>query len=91
MIQTLFDTEIRTEFDPANSSQVILIQPTELGERLARLLGEARISKRQGYLVVPHTPEVDEILIQLVDAMVDIRYSHPRLMQLRLALPEPAR
>ena len=73
--------------------QDILIERTDTGMRLARLLGAGAVeSVRQGdtiYWRIPHTPEVDRLLVELTDLFISIRYAHPTLVQLELEL-EPA-
>ena len=50
------------------------------------------------YWRIPHTPEIDRLLTELIDLFISIRYAHPTLVQLELALdetggmiPEPAK
>ena len=72
--------------------QDILIQHTDTGHRLVRLLqpGAARTVLR-GHTVfwrVSHDREVDALLVELIDLLISIRYAHPALVQLELALSE---
>ncbi len=78
--------------------QDILVEATPLGQRLARLLAamhgadepEAQQVGRQAVLAVPHSPELDEHLVQLIDLLIELRWAHPRLVQLELVLPVPS-
>ena len=73
--------------------QDILIERTDTGMRLARLLGARAVeSVRQGdttYWHIPHTPQIDRLLVELTDLFISIRYARPTLVQLELEL-EPA-
>ncbi len=40
------------------------------------------------YWRIPHSPEVDRLLTELTDLFISIRYAHPTLVQLELALDE---
>jgi hypothetical protein len=83
---------------PTLSGQDILIEHSDLGQRLACLLspvaaeacGErSRTMDRLGetlYWRIPHTPEVDRLLTELIDLFISIRYNHPTLVQLELDL-----
>jgi hypothetical protein len=70
----------------------ILIQQSEMGRNLANLLAVANVQfVQQGstsYWRIPHSPEVDRLLIQLTDLFISIRYAHPTLVQLELVLSE---
>ena len=70
--------------------QDILIQHTDTGHRLARLLQpEAARAVLRGQAVfwrVSHKREVDALLVELIDLFISIRYAHPALVQLELAL-----
>ena len=72
--------------------QDILIQHTDIGQRLARLLQpEAARTVLRGQTVfwrIPHSREVDALLVELIDPFISIRYAHPALVQLELALSE---
>jgi hypothetical protein len=81
--------------------QDILIQHTDTGHRLTRLLQpEAARTVLRGHTVfwrVSHNREVDALLVELIDLFISICYAHPALVQLELALsegeetvPEPA-
>lgn len=71
--------------------QDILIPDSAVGRRLARLLhAQAASTVRRGnstFLSIPHSPEVDVLLVELIDLFISIRYAHPSLVQLELALP----
>lgn len=82
---SLGDTQICVISDPQHGSQAIAIQDTALGHRLAAVLGEGKLA--DGYLLLEHTPEMDDLIMALVDILVSIRYSHPHLMQVQYKLP----
>lgn len=71
--------------------QSILIQEGKAGWHLARLLGvavpEVILLAGEPFLQIPHTDRVDELLKQIVEALIAIRYAHPTLVQLHLDLP----
>ena len=76
---------------PTLDGQDILIEHSDVGQRLARLLGcDQAASVRRGdrrYWRVPHSHEVDGLLMELTDLFISIRYAHPTLVQLELVLP----
>ena len=76
---------------PTLDGQEILIEHSDVGQRLARLLGcDQAASVRRGdsrYWRVPHNHEVDGLLMELTDLFISIRYAHPTLVQLELVLP----
>ena len=71
--------------------QDILIPDSDVGRRLARLLDPQAASTvrrgRSSFMSIPHTPEVDVLLVELIDLFISIRYAHPSLVQLELTLP----
>jgi hypothetical protein len=80
--------------------QSILIRQGDAGRCLAGLLGIAapEIVEREGvpFVRIPHTDQVDDLLKQVVEALISVRYAHPTLVQLHLDLdscevPEPSR
>ena len=82
--------------------QDILIQHTDTGHRLARLLQpEAARTVLRGHTVfwrVSHNRDVDALLVKLINLLISTRYAHPALVQLEMALsdggatiPEPAK
>jgi len=76
--------------------QDILVEATPLGERLAWLLaamhgaGEPEAQQVDGrpVLAVPHSPGLDGHLVQLIDLFIELRWAHPRLVQLELVLED---
>jgi hypothetical protein len=73
---------------------------SDFGRCLAGLLGIAapEIVEREGvpFVRIPHTDQVDDLLKQVVEALISVRYAHPTLVQLHLELepcevPEPSR
>jgi hypothetical protein len=72
----------------------ILVQQGDVGRHLAGLLGVARpgIVEREGiaFVHIPHSDRVDELLRQVIDVLITIRYAHPTLVQLQLQEPNGA-
>jgi hypothetical protein len=74
--------------------QDILVEATPLGRCLARLLAamhgadeaEAQQVGERSVLAVPHSPKLDGHLVQLIDLFIELRWAHPRLVQLELDL-----
>ena len=62
-----------------------LARPEERWNETVRITqdGETRT-----FAAVPHTVEVDRFLIDLIDALIDVRVQHPTMLQLPLALTE---
>jgi hypothetical protein len=83
-------TEVGVE--PTLSGQNILVQYADLGQRLASLLvpGSTEIVRLGDVLYwrVPHDQHVDRLLVELTDLFISIRYAHPAMVQLELALSE---
>ena len=75
----------------AVQKQTILVQYSDVGQRLASLLtlGDAKTVRLEDtlYWRIPHNHEVDGMLIELIDLFISIRYAHPTLVQLELVLP----
>jgi len=78
---------------PTLDGQDILIKHSDLGQRLACLLamGQADTVRREGahYWRITHNRQVDDLMVELIDLLISIRYAHPTLVQLELEL-EPA-
>ena len=72
--------------------QDILIEHSNTGPRLACLLamGQTDILRRGEayYWRIVHNWQVDELIVELIDLLISIRYAHPALVQLELALSE---
>ena len=60
----------------------IEIEASELGESLAKILGEYKLEN--GHYLIEYTVSVDKRVVDLIDALIAIRYAHPLLMQLSL-------
>jgi hypothetical protein len=77
--------------EPTASGQDILIQHSDLGQRLACLLafGKADIVRheRRTYWRIAHNRQVDDLLVELIDLLITIRYAHPAMVQLEMILP----
>lgn len=77
---------------PTLDGQDILIEHSNMGQRLAGLLGigQTDIVRRGGILYwrVHHSQQIDRLLVELIDLMISIRYAHPSLVQLELALTD---
>ena len=72
--------------------QGILIRQSAIGQSLACLLGFGKADLvRQAdayYWRIVHNRQVDELLVELIDLLISIRYAHPATVQLELALSE---
>ena len=84
----LDSTEVGVQ--PTLDGQYIFIQQSEMGRNLANLLAVADVQfVQQGsisYWRIPHSHEVDRLLMELTDLFISIRYAHPTLVQLELVL-----
>jgi hypothetical protein len=88
------DTWLAVRHHADGQGQDILVEATLLGERLAWLLAamhgaeqpEVQQVGEQPVLAVPHSPELDGHLVQLIDLFIELRWAHPRLVQLELDL-----
>jgi len=78
------DTQIQVLPDPDSGQQTIRIQATPFGERLAQALAAASLAPDGDFFSLPHTPELDARLRALTELFINLRYSHPQLLQLRL-------
>jgi len=70
--------------------QEILIQHSDIGQSLACLLGfgKAEIVQRGDalYWHIVHDRQVDDLLVELIDLLISIRYAHPAMVQLEMVL-----
>ena len=70
--------------------QDVLIRQSDVGQSLACLLGfgNADIVRREGtyYWRIVHNRQADELMVQLIDLLISIRYAHPALVQLEMIL-----
>jgi hypothetical protein len=70
--------------------QDILVEHGDLGQRLVCLLGFGKEEiVRLGdayYWRIVHNRQVDELLVELIDLLISIRYAHPAMVQLEMAL-----
>ena len=74
----------------AHDGQDILIRHSDIGQSLACLLGFGKAEiVRQGeayYWRIVHNRQVDELLVELIDLLISIRYAHPAMVQLEMVL-----
>ncbi len=72
------------------NGQDILIEHGDLGQRLACLLafGKADIVRLDDRTCwrIPHNRQVDDLLVELIDLLITIRYAHPAMVQLEMVL-----
>jgi hypothetical protein len=70
--------------------QHILIRQSDTGQSLACLLGfgKADIVRQDTayYWRIAHDRQVDELLVELIDLLISIRYAHPAMVQLEMVL-----
>ena len=81
-------TEVSVRSTPGG--QDILIRQSDIGQTLACLLGFGKADLvRQAdayYWCIVHNRQVDELLVELIDLLISIRYAHPAMVQLEMAL-----
>ena len=72
------------------NEQDILIRHSDIGQSLACLLGFGKADiGQQGdayYWRVVHDKQADDLLVELIDLLISIRYAHPALVQLEMVL-----
>ena len=72
------------------NGQDILIEHGDLGQRFACLLafGKADIVRPDDrtYWRIAHNRQVDDLLVELIDLLITIRYAHPAMVQLEMVL-----
>jgi hypothetical protein len=70
--------------------QDILIRQSGIGQSLACLLGfgKADIVQREGayHWRIAHNRQVDDLMVELIDLLISIRYAHPAMVQLEMIL-----
>ncbi len=70
--------------------QDILIRQSDIGQSLACLLGfgKADIVQQEDayYWRIGHDRQVDDLLVELTDLLISIRYAHPAMVQLEMIL-----
>jgi hypothetical protein len=70
--------------------QDILIRQSDIGQSLACLLGfgKAGIVQQEDayYWRIVHNRQVDDLLVDLIDLLISIRYAHPAIVQLEMNL-----
>ena len=84
----LYGAEVGVQ--PTLDGQDILIEHGDLGQRLACLLacGKAAIVQQEDayYWRIVHNRQVDDLLVELIDLLISIRYAHPAMVQLEMIL-----
>ncbi len=85
---TLDSAEVGVQ--PTLDGQDILVQHGDLGQRFACLLGSDDVDLvRRGdaiYWRIVHNRQVDDLLVELIDLLISIRYAHPAMVQLEMVL-----
>ena len=73
-----------------SGGQNILIRQSGIGQSLACLLGfgKADIVRREEayYWCITHNRQVDDLVVELIDLLISIRYAHPAMVQLEMVL-----
>ena len=73
-----------------SDGQDILLRQSDTGQSLACLLGFGKAEiVRQGdatYWRIAHDRQVDDLLVELIDLLISIRYAHPAMVQLEMVL-----
>ena len=74
------------------NGQDILIRRSDTGQSLACLLGFGKadiVRQADAYFWrIAHDKQVDDLLVELIDLLISIRYAHPTMVQLELALSD---
>jgi hypothetical protein len=72
------------------AGQDILIRQSDTGQSLACLLGFGKadlVRQADAYCWrIAHNQQVDELLVELIDLLISIRYAHPAMVQLEMVL-----
>ena len=72
------------------AGQDILIRQSDTGQSLACLLGFGKADIVRGedayFWCIAHNRQVDELLVELIDLLISIRYAHPAMVQLEMVL-----
>lgn len=76
--------------DHTRVGQDILMEHSEVNQRLASLLafGDVEAVHREDtlYWRIVHNRKVDDLLVELIDLLISIRYAHPAIVQLEMSL-----
>ena len=85
---TVGGTEVGVQ--PTPDGQDTWIQHGSMGQRLACLLAvdQTDIIQRGNayYWRITHNRRVDELMVELIDLLISIRYAHPAMVQLEMVL-----
>ena len=72
------------------AGQDILIRQSDTGQSMACLLGFGKADLvRQAdayYWRIVHNRQVDDLMVELIDLLISIRYAHPAMVQLEMIL-----
>lgn len=84
----ILDTKLGVQHQLDN--QHVLIEHSEFGQRLVHLLAGHGVETVEldglRFRRIHHDYQVDRLLMELTDLFISIRYTHPTLVQLELAL-----
>ena len=76
--------------DHTRVGQDILMEHSEVNQRLASLLAfvDVEAFHREDTLFwrIVHNRQVDDLLVELIDLLISIRYAHPAIVQLEMSL-----
>jgi hypothetical protein len=94
-LQPVGGTRVATRRRLEDMGQDILVEVTPIGGRLAWLLasldGGASPQEEQvrghPFYVIRHSRDLDQHVMELIDALIELRIAHPRLVQLEMVLP----
>ena len=97
-LQPVGGTRVATRRRLEDMGQDILVEVTPIGGRLAWLLasldGGASPQEEQvrghPFYVIRHSRDLDQHVMELIDALIELRIAHPRLVQLELVLTVPS-
>jgi hypothetical protein len=83
---------IEVGVQPTLDGQDIWIEHSNTGRRLTCVLamGQTDIVRREGayFWRIAYSRPVDDLMVELIDFLISIRYALPKLVQLELALDE---
>jgi hypothetical protein len=81
---TLITLEPDMSIEPGH--QWLLLDDSLEGAALAILLtGDTVLEEHDGLIHVPHTADVDERIVKLIDELAHVRFSAPNMVQMIMA------